>query len=104
MRELHPIFEVPKQKVNPFIGLIYETSLAPEIIMSCNYQEKVSEILKDENYLHDKRGSLICWFYLDEIMPNKKERLELVHIACKNEFYKDLDLYDTDTTIQPGRP
>lgn len=88
---IHTIDEVPDQIINPFIGLIWETSLAPEIIMAQDYEDKITNIIKDKK-LYSERGSLIGWFYFFEIMPRGDEYLRLVHVAAKNKYYKDLVL------------
>lgn len=90
---IHTINEVPIYNPihNPFVGIIWETSLVPEIILSEGYKEKVMEWTRDEK-MFEERGSLIGWFYLRDIMPSKEEYMELVHIAAKNGYYKDLKL------------
>lgn len=88
---IFPIDKMPDQIRNPFIGLVWETSLAPEIIMACQYKDKVMKIVKDEA-IFKERGSLIGWFYLWDIMPRSEEYKNLVHIAATKNYYKDLEL------------
>lgn len=91
IRNIHTIDEVPEDRLNPFIAIIWETSLAPEIVLSCNYKARINEIVKDE-MMFNERGALIGWFYLDDVMPTKGEYLRLVHLSAKNNYYKDLKL------------
>lgn len=91
IRELHTIDDVPEHRRNPFIAIIWETSLIPEIVNSCNYRARIMEIVKDEK-MFNERGALIGWFYLEDVMPTKGEYLRLVHISADNNYYKDLML------------
>jgi hypothetical protein len=90
--KIYTINKVPNctPRNNPFIGVLWETSLIPEVILAQDYEKKIMEWLNDEKI--QRRGTLIGWFYYGDIMPSKEEYMELVHIAAKNGYYKELKL------------